>query len=258
MSEAEKRAAGGRALWREPAPVHFDSAIPWWVKLGVMLALLAGAFLIDEPVARWAAATEPLPTGGDKFRELMHLEQFGQWVSSVVVIAAVALLDRAGRRKALALALACGITALASHLLKDVVGRGRPNLFFLPGYQPHFEWARLGFLGWGEGFHEHYKFGSFPSAHTTGAFALATGLAWFYPRGRGLFLVLALGTAAQRVLHHEHFVSDTISGMILAVGIVRLVLGWNVPGRLIGAMPEGARKWWMAESGFSQPPSVFS
>ena len=31
-------------LWRAPAPVHFDSAWPWWPKLLVGLVLLGVAF----------------------------------------------------------------------------------------------------------------------------------------------------------------------------------------------------------------------
>jgi membrane-associated phospholipid phosphatase len=245
-------------LWSARAPTHFDSAIPWWIKLALMLALLAAAFFVDEPLARWAFATDPLhlvwgsnpprPFSDDTLRELTSLEQFGQVVSSIALIAAVALIDKAGKPKALALALACGITAAISHLLKDLIGRGRPAVFFQSGRIRHVDWPNLGFLGWGWGFQSHYAFGSFPSAHTTGAFALATGLAWFYPRARPLLMTLATLTAAQRILHHEHFLSDTLAGIILSVATVRLCLHANLAGKLIALMPPTIQKWWLADT----------
>jgi undecaprenyl-diphosphatase len=83
------------------------------------------------------------------------------------------------------------------------------------------------------GFTMGSKYGSFPSAHTTGAFALAAGLSWFYPNARGLFVGLAVVTAGQRILHHAHYLSDVFAGIILGVGVTRMVLGrmgmWALP-----------------------------
>lgn len=244
-------------LWTTRAPTHFDSAIPAWIKLTLMLALLAAAFLVDEPLARWAYAHEPLrivwgsnppkPISDDVQHELIQLEQFGQLVSSIVLIAAVALIDKAGKPKALAIAIACGIAALLTHLLKNLFGRGRPPAFFDPTRLPHYDWHNLGFLGFGMGFKGHYLYGSFPSAHTAGAFALAAALAWFYPRARPLLMTLATLTAAQRILHHEHFLSDTLAGLILSVATVRLCLHANLAGRLIALLPPNLQKWWLTQ-----------
>jgi membrane-associated phospholipid phosphatase len=95
------------------------------------------------------------------------------------------------------------------------------------------------------GFHKGSAWQSFPSSHTTGAFALSLGLAWFYPRGRGLFLGLALITAAQRVLHGAHFVSDTLAGMGIALLMTRWSLRAKLAGRLIVLAPPWAQAWWM-------------
>jgi hypothetical protein len=90
-----------------------DDAVAWWVKL-LLVVVATGVCLlwVDGPVAAWALRVHPIPdlanakaSGGDPGRELMMLEQWGQWVCSVVVIAAVAILDRAGRRRALAIAI---------------------------------------------------------------------------------------------------------------------------------------------------------
>ena len=141
--------------WAKP-PAHWDSKVAWWIKALLVVALTGGAFLIDERVSGWAlrhlayqnayqraASTMAFsPVGeqptfwdkvfekalkGDMARELMFLEQYGQFACSVAVIAAVALLDRRdGLIKALAIAAACLATLAVMHLLKDCFGRSRP------------------------------------------------------------------------------------------------------------------------------------
>jgi undecaprenyl-diphosphatase len=233
------------SLWHEPAPRQFDLRIPLWVKLALCAAATVLAILfLDQPLAVWARA-HPIPnlaygtgSGGDIARELMWFEQFGQGVCSVTVIAAVALLDRhAGRRRALAIAIGCVLTMLITHLLKDTIGRSRPYVAADDG-----SWI------WGGptmGFTRKSPWGSCPSAHTTAAFALASGLSWFYPRGRALFMGLALFTAAQRVLHTAHYLSDTITGVVIGVGVMRSALAAKLPGRLIALGPPWARRWWL-------------
>jgi membrane-associated phospholipid phosphatase len=229
--------------------MHFDDAVPWWVKV-LMMAVATGACLlwVDGPVAAWVLRTHPIPdlanakaSGGDPGRELMMLEQWGQWVCSVVVIAAVAILDKAGgRRRALAIAIGCLCTVAVSYLLKDVIGRSRPYVAEGMGWPPG-TWA------WGGprlGFTRGSAWQSFPSSHTTGAFALSVGLSWFYPRGRALFMGLALITAIQRVLHGAHFVSDVLAGLTIAVFVTRWSLSAKLAGRLLTLTPPWAQAWW--------------
>ncbi len=230
------------ALWHEPSPRHFDQAIPWWIKLLLIAVLTAISMLwLDAPIARWAHA-HPIPdlargTGGDAGRDLMFLEQFGQWACSVVVILAVAILDPKGRRRALAIAIACLITFLLTHLIKDFAGRSRP--FVAPdSLDGHWLWA-----GPAKGFHGS-AWGSFPSAHTTGAFALAASLSWYYPKGRAFFISLATITAAQRILHTAHYLSDVIAGIGIATFTTRLTLQSKLPGRLLALLHPDAQSWW--------------
>src|SRR4051812_27784282 len=200
------------ALWHEPAPQHFDLALAWWIKLVIVIAATGAAILwLDFPIAHWSLSTHPIPDlmdpqarHNDIARELMMLEQWGQWICSVLVIVAVAMLDRRGRRRALAIALGCLGTVLLTYLLKDLCGRSRPYVL----HDGTWQWG-----GPAMGFTKGSEWGSFPSAHTTGAFALAVGLSWFYPRARGLFMGLAVITMVQRVLHSAHFLSDVLAGM---------------------------------------------
>lgn len=53
---------------------------------------------------------------------------------------------------------------------------------------------------------------SFPSGHSTTAFAVALALGSFYPEIRPLLLVLATNVAVSRVVIGMHFVSDVLVG----------------------------------------------
>lgn len=237
------------ALWHVPAPKQFDLLIPWWVKVLLMVLITIVAYhWLDRPVAAWAVEHREeihhgeltiggkiYKTGGDIRREIAMLEQFGQWVSSVVIVACVFFVDKQGRRKALAIAIGCFATVLVCYLMKDCIGRTRPGVFAgEPG-----GWM-LG--GPAVGFTKGSAYGSFPSAHTTGAFALATGLSWFYPRGRAIFFGLATFTAGMRVIVAMHYISDVAAGMLLAVLIPRLTLQANLAGRFLAKLPAATQQ----------------
>lgn len=239
------------ALWRVSAPRQFDLLIPWWIKVALMVVITVIAYNFwDQSVASWALNHREeirhgeltingrlYKTGGDIRREIAMLEQFGQWVSSVIIIACVAFVDKQGKRKALAIAIGCFVTVMICYLLKDCVGRTRPGVY--NGDTMTGEWL---VLGWRAGFNLGSAYGSFPSAHTTGAFALATGLSWFYPRGRAIFFGLAAFTGGMRVIVAMHYISDVTAGILLAVMIPRMTLHLNLAGRLIAKLPAMAQQ----------------
>ena len=218
--------------------MHFDSVWPRWSKFLVCVLLLGIAFVVDKPVALWAYS-HPLIFQSDINLEMIMLMQWGQWTCSVLVILAVVLLDRQGRRKAIALAVGCLCAVAICYLTKGFCGRARPWLLHEGVY---------GFFGPAYGFLKGATYQSFPSAHASGAFALAAGLSWFYPNGRALFYFLALDTAFQRVVRHDHFPFDVIGGAVLAVTIVRSVLWWNWPGKLIATLPSSWQGWLLTDS----------
>ena len=101
-------------------------------------------------------------------------------------------------------AVAAGI--LIFHKIKRVVGRVRPR-----DIEPHC-WACIV---------TRDRF-SFPSGHSTTAFAVAVALGSFYPEARPLLLVLAANVAVSRVIVGMHFLSDILvgSGMGALLGYI--------------------------------------
>jgi undecaprenyl-diphosphatase len=96
--------------------------------------------------------------------------------------------------EAAACAVACGI--LLFHRVKRVVCRVRPR-----DVEPHC-WADIV---------TRDKF-SFPSGHSTTAFAVALSLGSFYPEIMPVLLVLAANVAISRVVVGMHFLTDVLVG----------------------------------------------
>ncbi len=105
--------------------------------------------------------------------------------------------DRSMRFRALgaaACAVTCGI--LLFHKVKRLVCQVRPR-----DVEPHC-WAHIV---------TRDKF-SFPSGHSTTAFAVAVSLGSFYPEIMPVLLVLAANVAISRVVVGMHFLSDVLVG----------------------------------------------
>lgn len=98
------------------------------------------------------------------------------------------------------LAFALLLAMIMTLLLKVVLGRARPELFFEQGL--------YGFYF----FKTQWIYFSSPSGHTARIFAAMTVLSGVFPRARVLWLLIALSVAASRVLLNEHYVGDVILG----------------------------------------------
>lgn len=118
------------------------------------------------------------------------------WLWAVIGIA-VLLSPDPMRFRAIA-AAACAVTAgiLLFHKLKRVICRVRPR-----DIEPHC-WAHVV---------TRDKF-SFPSGHSTTAFAVALSLGSFYPEILALLLILATNVAISRMVIGMHFLSDVLAG----------------------------------------------
>ena len=194
----------------------------WFLGLGLV------ALPIDGWVSRTAAT---IHLRGDIEGTLAVGELFGNGIGAIFVLLAVAALD--DRRIVVRLACCAFLPGLFASLLKVFVVRVRPI---------YLEEATLSSLVCGfvdpAAFQipgEGYPVQSFPSGHTATAVGLAIGLAWRYPQATWLFISMAVLTAAERVMHRAHYVSDTLLStsiaMLISGGFVRpTITGWIFDG----------------------------
>jgi membrane-associated phospholipid phosphatase len=129
------------------------------------------------------------------------------WIIPPVLIL-IALFCRRQPLLAWSAAVGMALAGFFGWLIRSVDGRFRPT--HTDGAN-HWELFR--------GFAWQVKNLSFPSGHSTLAFAAAGALAYAFPRFRLLFIAIASLTAIARVVQQAHFWSDAIMGA---------TLGWTV------------------------------
>jgi undecaprenyl-diphosphatase len=185
-----------RSLWRRDA-----------LRLAIGLAVTALVWLfLDRPLVAWAEGVQ-----SDFTEDVIRLlNRLGGGMNPVMVvafflIAGVAYVERRWVAYAIAMAFAGLGAGILAQIIKQLVGRARPELWLGP---------------------MHYAPGSstsFPSGHTVGAFALAGVLA-FGSRSRPLRVIafaLACGIGLSRVLAFRHWPSD-----VTASAVVGLISAW--------------------------------
>lgn len=220
----------------EAARIPAASWPRWRLTVAAMALVLAGsaALTIDLPVAAWCKA------GGvpkELLRFLNFSEVFAHTMGVTVLLVAALVLDQglafpslrwpavrwpswqptaAQERMARMIgATACG--GLMVDVVKACVDRARPRAIDLASQASAF--TTFGLVPAGGG---HADANSFPSGHAAVACGLFAALAWRYPRGRWLFLMLAVSASLQRVATLAHYPSDVCLGA--AFGLAGAVL----------------------------------
>jgi undecaprenyl-diphosphatase len=218
-SDPHRRQAAQRLLWQ----------VLWFIVIGAVV-IVALIFGFD------AAEIGMMPPRGTKsLWPVRILTDFGKdeyilWLlfAALIVIVLVAPLLQEGSRTRLQTAgarlgylfLAVQVPVLAGEAIKWVVGRGRP---FVGGKADAFNFVP--FTG-----HEPYF--SFPSSHTTTAFALAVAVAAIWPRTRIIMLVYAVVIAATRLVLLAHHPSDVVAGALVGSIGALCVRYWFASRRL--------------------------
>lgn len=179
-----------------------------------MLAITAG--LIAAENAGWfpprPGMNRRVLVGSDLRREARAVEQFGQVVSSILVIGLIWQLDPRRRRLLPAIAATFVAAAGVVTVMKHAVGRARPAA------------GEAGeFLAPANG-ETDAKAQSFPSGHSASAAATAVVLTALYPRARYTFWTLALAVAALRFVNNAHWLSDVVAG--ITIGYVTARATW--------------------------------
>jgi undecaprenyl-diphosphatase len=194
--------------------------------VGLWVAAMGVGLWLDAPVARWAhrAAIDRDHPGN----HLMKMA--GDWRFTLAVALALIAWHRDSWRPAGLLALSACLGGVLYTLVKWTAGRRRPVVVIDPlRFSPFVS-------GW-RGFMDEPNL-SFPSGHTTLAFATAATLGICIPRWRYLFYALACVTAAERVMENAHYLTDTIAGA--GLGTLSAYLTYWVMSRLIRPRPENS------------------
>ncbi len=144
----------------------------------------------------------------------------GFWPFWLLVAAGLGLAG-AGRRTAWLMALVPGVSGLVGELLKMLIRRERPGLHagayvFRPFHDQPFSTTRFGL----------------PSSEVMVAFGAAWLLCRLYPRGWPVWTLLAAGCAVTRLMVQAHFLSDVVTGTVMAYAVVALMWRrWGPPQR---------------------------
>ena len=141
-------------------------------------------------------------------RQLIELSQSAPPVHSFNRQLLRIVIDSVGAMAA-TLWLVAALAGSSGAVIKGLAGRERPSHLDQPVGQ-----ERIVFHGPAQGL-RHAPYQSFPSGHTLGAFATATSLAAFYPQARAVFYAVAAASGVNRVVKHQHFLSDVIAGAVL-------------------------------------------
>ena len=99
------------------------------------------------------------------------------------------------------------VSGIVAQVIKHVIGRARPVLLAADGPY-HFEFFSI-----------RNALASFPSGHTTSAFAAAVALGYMRPAWRWWLLAAAVTIGLSRVLVGAHYPSDVVGGAALGSAV---------------------------------------
>lgn len=179
-----------------------------------LLVLLFALHFVDRPISVWGQGLpEPIPG-------IMHwITRWGEsdWqlipALLVLLLTAVAVplvrndTWRAALRELRALAgfvfVGVGLPSLTSSLFKRLIGRARPEAWTAEAPISFIPNLTL------------YNHQSFPSGHSTTAFAMALVVVFIWPRLLWPALLAALMIALSRVITGQHYLTDIVGGAVL-------------------------------------------
>ena len=125
--------------------------------------------------------------------------------------------------RALFLFSSVAVSGIVSNILKVLIGRYRPEMFFEKGLYG------INFLNFSFSNFSH-GLTSFPSGHTATTFSLAWALVLFFPPARIPLLCFAVLVGASRVIITSHYLSDALGGAF--VGIMSVLFLKEIIGSL--------------------------
>ncbi len=216
--------AGLTRLVQSQHEVHMsDLSHPWprllnrrtaWMVAAAFIVLLVAVSFFDASTSRWAQAL-PDPVR----RVFAYITGYGvsDWILYPSLIAWLIcaglarimpkLTPRVALKQMAALfgfiLLGVGLPGLLSNLMKRAIGRGRPRLL-----------DEVGSLDFRNVFND-FTYQSFPSGHTTTAFAFALVIGFVSPRLLPWMLAFATAIGLSRVVEGAHYPTDVLGGVVV-------------------------------------------
>lgn len=182
------------------APAHFDSKD--FFPLGVSLAAISGSYFLDHQI-KTLSQNNRTPTADKIFAADKYFVEIAASLTALTYFYGLAAENYKTRRLGLKLAEAFLLQATAMVSLKFLVGRERPasgtsNDSFNP-------------------FNTSWAFTSFPSGHTSTAFALASVIANDTDQIGWKITAWSLASAIgfSRIYNNEHWLSDVVAGALI-------------------------------------------
>lgn len=207
---------------------------PFWQNIAIGISLLILAALLSRFDVAIISAADPEHWPGDVKRMFQLSEIFAHGFGVALVVFAVWNLSPERRRYIPRLISCVAFPPITAHIIKLLVARHRPTTYLDEDLVPQWpESADPSWLGAGMevAWNTHYSTQSFPSAHAAIVCGLAIGMSYIFPRGRNLFLVVAIIAAVQRVIFFAHWPSDVAVGASLGFLISGgLVQEWGIGG----------------------------
>ena len=235
--------ATAQRAWAAPA-VRFAL----WAGATTILVLISIGF-VDRPIASLLRAQEPdLRSLFDVIGRLGmahgYLIAFGlafgmlHWGGLLPRLRPFAVPMRALSAIPAFLFISIAASGIITDVLKIILGRPRPKLFFQSGIYD-FSW-----LGW------RADLWSFPSGHSTTIVALMTALWCLWPQHLPFYIIVGAIVAGSRIVVGAHYFSDVLAGALVGMLTTRLVAqllargGINLAAARSGlASPEATLPW---------------
>ncbi len=134
-------------------------------------------------------------------------EHFGTPYGQILILLCLTVSTGWKERRVFRIFVGATAAGLVANILKLLIGRSRPKAF-------DFDNSHIldSFTGWLPFHSGGSLLESFPSAHTASAFGFAALLAWAFPKGRVVFMLMGLLVGVQRTTAAAHFPSDIFAG----------------------------------------------
>lgn len=188
------------------SPAHFSNS--QWLTTAAILGTTASAFLIDEPIRDFAQENHSRFLDGI----MPYGDYYGRFLtttglSTLVYISGIAFDDEETRLTGRAMIEALSFSLMISGSMKVIFGRSRP---YMNQGNMQFNW-----------FETSQDMRSFPSGHSTSAFAISSVLSERIRRPWatvGLYGLATL-TLLNRMYDDMHWLSDTLMGAAIGTTI---------------------------------------